>query len=165
MPSIEVFGATGALHDAIAGVPGDFDLRVAALESSPDALVVTGVTRSNARHLDALVPWLHARGVRRWTQRWPGPVAAGSGPSRLGLVVPRMLHAAVLATRTGLQVRLLGIPPCLLGPHRHLAGPPEPVDAPWRCGICPGESSCSGVPGSYGRWYHRDLELRDATQS
>ncbi len=169
MAAVLLYGATGALHDAVTGVPGDFDRCIAAIERAPDATVLTGVTRSNARHLNALVGCLSARGVRTWTLRWPGPTPEGSGPPRLALVVPRMLHTAVAAARTGLTTRLVGVPPCLLGPHAHLTAPIEPLEAPepaepsWHCDTCPAARTCSGVPGSYATWYARDLELRNAS--
>ncbi len=160
--TLALHGATAAIHDFVAGRAGDFDEVRTLLQAQNAAVVLTSVTRSNARNLAALAQWLlvHRNRIERWCLRWPGPSLQGLAMPRLGMVAPRMLHAAELARRGGLQVVTHGLPICALGPyvaHR------EPGPAQAYAGICEGccvQAACEGVPSQYLETFPRDLELR-----
>lgn len=160
---LAVHGPSARVH---ASVPGrEFDDVKAAFEAADVVTVETAVTRSNARSLGALAQWLLRmhRGTRieRWTLCWPGTSPAGLSLPRLGMVTPRVLHAAELARRGGLTVETRGLPPCVLGPHaRHAAAGVDVGAFAERCEGCGVRKRCGGVPRGYLEEFGRDLELR-----
>lgn len=166
--TLALHGATAAIHDHVAAAPGDYDRVIALLRASDAADVVSGVTRANVRNLAALARWLVEPGVREkvrsWTLRWPGPGRPGLSPSRLGMVAPRVLHAANLARQAGLNAQTSGLPACVLGPHAEFAGvaPPQPDGKTYgeACDGCRARTSCPGVPPAYLDAFAADLELR-----
>lgn len=162
--TVQLHGASAVVHDHVAGIVGDFDVVLRMIEDAASTEVVTAVVRSNARNLATLAQWLIAPRQRdrvtSWTLRWPGPSRIGLALPRLGLIAPRVLHAAQLARRGGLTVRTRGLPVCILGPHaRH--SEPSPVTAfDGRCERCSARERCGGVPQEYLDAYAADLELR-----
>ena len=161
--NITLFGATAAVHDHVAG-SGDFDAVCAQLEAASTLEVTTGVTRSNARSLAALAQFLteprRRAKIQRWTLSWPGPQSPGLALPRLGMVTPRVLHAAALARREGLVVFTEGLPSCVLGPHANHAARVDPRAHASVCKTCSRRTACPGVPEAYITAFDRDLELR-----
>ena len=157
-------GATAAIHDHVAGQLGDYDLVVAALRAAVNVEVETQVTRANARNLAGLAHWLcgpSLRGkVRLWTLAWPGPQSPGLSQSRLGIVTPRVLHAAAIAGQEGLEVLPSGLPACVLGPHAEFAAAATSRAYAEVCGGCDHRAACPGLPKAYLESFARDLELR-----
>lgn len=162
--TIQLHGASAAVHDHVAGVVGDFDVVRQAIDVAESTEVITAVVRSNVRSLAGLAQWLTAPRQRArvavWTLTWPGPRRTGLALPRLGLIAPRILHAAQLARLGGLAVRTHGLPLCVLGPHaRHaVLRTTEAFDE--RCDRCSARPRCDGVPRDYLDAYAADLELR-----
>ncbi|MBV1858334.1 MAG: hypothetical protein KUG77_07970 [Nannocystaceae bacterium] len=161
--TLALHGATAAIHDHVAG-PGDYDTVVTALRAASKVDIVSEVTRANVRNLAALAQWLTEpawRGkVRRWTLRWPGYPSPGLSLPRLGMVTPRVLHAAAIARTAGLEVLTEGFPACVLGPHAEFAATAAPQAYAEVCDGCGAKTTCPGVPPSYLEAFERDLELR-----
>ncbi len=153
-------GASAAVHDHVAGVAGDFDDVCAQLRGATTAEVTTHVTRANARSLAELAQWLGRHSVEQWRLVWPGPQADGLALPRLGMVAPRMLHAAAVGRQVGLIVETVGLPPCVLGPHAEHRRPTEARAFAEVCKACSARASCQGVPAAYLEHFERDLELR-----
>ena len=162
--TLALHGATAAIHDHVAGQPGDYDVAVAALRAAVEIEVATQVTRANVRNLAGLARWLTGpslRGkVRLWTLLWPGPQSPGRSQSRLGMVTPRVLHAASIARQQGLEVLTSGLPTCVLGPHAEFATAATPAAYAEVCRGCDARAACPGVPKAYLESFTRDLELR-----
>jgi len=161
--NIALFGATAAVHDHVAG-SGDFDAVFAQLEAAASVVVTTGVTRSNAHSLAALAQFLfeprRRAKIESWTLVWPGPQPEGLALPRLGMVAPRVLHAAALGRKGGLTVFTAGLPTCVLGPHATFATPTQARAYAPPCDACPSRTGCPGVPAAYLEAFGRDLELR-----
>ncbi|MGH1345333.1 MAG: hypothetical protein ACRBN8_27470 [Nannocystales bacterium] len=162
--TLALHGATAAIHDHVAGQPGDYDEAISTLRAAAAVEIVSLVTRANVRNLAGLARWLSGpplrEKVRRWTLTWPGPQRHGLSPSRLGMVAPRVLHAASIARRAGLLVRTSGLPACVLGPHAEFAAPSTSHTFAEVCEGCDARPACPGVPESYLESFGKDLELR-----
>ena len=160
--TLALHGATATIHDHVAGRKGDYDEMLTRLLRVNAAHVRTTVTRSNARSLAALAQWLLTRRqhVDSWSLQWPGPCGAGLAMPRLGIVAPRVLHAAELARRGGLRVTTRGLPACVLGPHVQHREPIAPRTYVQACEGCSARATCEGVPAQYTLTFARDLELR-----
>lgn len=163
--TLALHGATAAIHDHVAGQSGDYDVVVASLRAASGADVVSAVTRANVRNLAGLARWLsepsRRRSVRSWTLVWPGSQLPGLSQPRLGMVTPRVLHAATIARQAGLEVRTSGLPACVLGPHAEFAAEATTPRAYAEvCGGCDARAGCPGVPQAYLESFGRDLELR-----
>lgn len=162
--TLRLHGPTAAVHDHITGGRGDFDQVMADLQQAEHTEVITEVTRTNVRNLAALARWLtepvRAAKVTRWTLVWPGAQAPGLSLPRLGMVAPRILHAAALARKAGLEVATAGLPLCVLGPHAQFTAPGDPRAYASVCEGCDVRGQCPGVPAAYLQDFGRDLELR-----
>ncbi len=162
--TLALHGATAAVHDHVAGRTGDFDAVVAALQEGDPVEVVSQVTRANVRDLAGLAQWLleptRRAKVRRWVLRWPGMQPPGVSLPRLGMVTPRVLHAAAMARQAGLEVGTSGLPPCVLGPHAPFAVATAARAYAQVCHGCTARPRCAGVPEPYLACFERDLELR-----
>jgi len=164
---LRLHGASAAVHDHVVGTPGDFDEVCARLYGARAMELRTGVTRANVRSLAVLAEWIAERGFRiaRWTLAWPGPQPAGLALPRLGLVAPRVLHAAALGRRRGLIVVTEGLPPCVLGPHAEHGRRVEARAWGDVCKACPSRARCDGVPQHYLEQFAGDLELHPVDDS
>lgn len=162
--TVHLHGASATVHDHVAGVVGDFDVARQAIDDAESTEVITAVVRSNARSLAGLAQWLIASRQRdrvtAWTLTWPGPRRTGLALPRLGLIAPRVLHAAQLARLGGLVVRTRGLPLCVLGPHARHAVHRTAAAFDERCDRCNARPRCAGVPRDYLDAYAADLELR-----
>lgn len=163
---LQLHGSTAAVHDYVVGRDGDFDTVRAALKSSSASTVLTFVTRANTHVLATLGQWLleQRAHVASWVLRWPGPRRPGLALPRLGLVAPRVLHAAELARRGGLRVSTEGLPPCVLGPHARHRTPTPATAFATVCEGCSARPQCEGVPAEYLTAFGEDLELRALTE-
>lgn len=161
---LALHGSSATVHDHVAGRAGDYDVVIATLQEAARVEVVSQVTRANARDLAALARWLSEpirRGkVGHWTLLWPGTQQPGLSISRLGMVTPRVLHAAAMARTSGLEVVTSGLPPCVLGPHAEFAAAASPRAYAEVCNACTAKAGCPGVPQPYLEAFGRDLELR-----
>lgn len=162
--TLALHGTSAAIHDHVAGQPGDYDAVVAALRATEPVEVVSAVTRANVRNLAELARWLSepslSRSVRLWTLVWPGSQLPGLSQPRLGMVTPRVLHAATIARQAGLEVLTSGLPPCVLGPHAAFAAEATSRAYAGVCRGCDARATCPGVPQPYLETFGRDLELR-----
>lgn len=149
----------GAAHDYHAGVAGSFAESTAGLVAARTAglavAVTTVLTRSNARSLGELAPWLASRAVAAWCVAVPrvgGALRGGFDAlfPRLGIALPHALHALAAAQKDGVAVFLRGAPGCLLGPFAGRVIPDEPgaFDGA-RCGACAARDRCAGVDPVY----------------
>ncbi len=156
---VSLHGAVAALHDHHTGVEGSFTEATAglgaAVHAGITAIVTTVLTRSNARSLGALAPWLSTHGVAAWTIAVPrtvGRLRAHFDPvfPRLALSLPYALHALTAARGRDVAVFLHGAPLCLLGPFaaRSLPAAPRSFHAV-RCEGCPARAACPGVDARY----------------
>ncbi len=160
---LSIHGAEPALHDHHAGVAGALDQALAALTASRaeglQTAVTTVVTRSNYRHLAALVPRL--AGAQAWTLQAAQAFGAAADAfdrlvPRLALSMPFVLHALDLAEKRGLVTFLAGVPACLVGPFAsRLLPEPGRSFAPV-CARCPARAACPGVDPLYLRRYAGD---------
>lgn len=159
-------GLGPAIHDYHTGVPGSFVEATAGLGAARRAglttTVTTVLTRSNARALTTLAPWLAGKGVAAWTLTIPrtaGRLVAAFDRvfPRLVMAMPYALHALDLAQQRGVTVFLRGAPLCMLGPFaaRSL---PDDVRAfdPTRCDGCPVRARCPGIDARYLRRFGGD---------
>ncbi|HEY0138482.1 MAG TPA: hypothetical protein VGB85_30560, partial [Nannocystis sp.] len=119
-------------HEFHSGVVGSFAAIAAQIDRARTLGITVAVssllTRSNARVLAELPPWLQARGVRAWRVAVPWVVGtvrpgalAGVGAldglvPRLGAALPYALQALAGAGRVGVSAGIGGAPLCLLGP-------------------------------------------------
>jgi hypothetical protein len=127
--------------------------------------VRTEVTRSNDRLLGALAAWLVEAGVVGWALALACPTDEAEARRKLpslGLAVPHALRAADLAARAGLEVVLVGLPRCLLGPFATLAAPEGPAYPGQPCDDCPARDACPGLaPLHRARFGARELRPVD----
>ncbi|MCR9165694.1 MAG: hypothetical protein ACE37F_08070 [Nannocystaceae bacterium] len=162
--TVQLHGASASVHDHVAQADGDFDGACEAIRTGDAVDVVTAVTRANVRNLAALAQWLIAPEQRphlaSWTMLWPPPQPVGLAIPRLGMVAPRVLHAAALARRAGLVVKTRGLPPCVLGPHVQHSVRDTVMDFAEPCIACAARGRCDGVPRAYIDAFAADLELR-----
>ena len=162
--TVQLHGASAAVHDHVVGTAGDFDAVRLAIDEADSIEVITAVVRSNVRSLAGLAQWLVAPARRHritsWTLTWPGPTREGLALPRLGLIAPRVLHAAQLARKTGLDVRTRGLPLCVLGPHAQFSVRGSVAAFGDRCQGCTGRERCDGVPPDYLDVFAADLEFR-----
>ncbi len=148
-----------AAHDYHTGVEGSFTESASGLVAARNAgltvVVASVLTRSNARSLADLLPWLAARGVAAWTV--VVPVTAGRLVGafdrvfpRLAMALPPALRALALTERQSLPAWIDGAPLCLLGPYaaRSLPGSPSRSYAA-ACEGCPARSWCPGLDAAY----------------
>ena len=161
---LALHGSSATVHDHVAGRAGDYDVAIAALRRAERVEVLSQVTRANVRELAGLARWLAEparRGkVGRWTLHWPGTQQPGLSQSRLGMVAPRILHAAAMARKAGLEVLTSGLPTCVLGPHAEFAAAATSRAYAEVCNACAARATCPGVPQPYLESFGRDLELR-----
>ena len=162
--SLHGLGAT--VHDYHTGVDGSFVDAAAGLASARRAgltvVVTTVLTRSNARALTALAPWLAAQGVAAWSivvPRTSGRLHAAFDrvSPRLAMAMPYALHALTAAQQKGVTVFIRGAPLCVLGPFaaRSLPDAPRAYD-PARCTGCPARPRCPGLDARYLRRFGGD---------
>ncbi len=156
---LSLHGLGSTAHDHHTGVEGSFaeafDGLAAARHAGLTVVVTTVLTRSNARSLTALAPWLAAQSVAAWSVAVPrtaGRLFASFDRvfPRLAMAIPHALHALSAAQQKGVVPFLRGAPLCLLGPF---AGRSLPVAAgafaPQPCGTCPARAWCPGVDARY----------------
>lgn len=156
---LSLHGLGSAVHDHHTGVEGSFLEATAGLHAARHAgittVVTTVLTRSNARALPALAPWLAAQNVAAWAVAVPrtaGRLIASFDRvfPRLGMAVPYALHALATAQQKGVAVFLRGAPLCVLGPFAARSLPDEPrAFDPRRCDGCPARPRCPGVDARY----------------
>lgn len=156
---LSLHGLGSAIHDHHTGVLGSFVEAAAGLAAARHAglttVVTTVLTRSNARSLAALAPWLAAESVAAWTVAVPR-TAGRLTPAfdrvfpRLAMALPHTLHALAAAQQRRVTVFLRGAPLCVLGPFaaRSLPDAPRAYD-PRHCDRCPARSRCPGVDARY----------------
>ena len=156
---LSVHGLGPAIHDHHTGVDGSFAEAAAALSAARAAglttVVTTVLTRSNARALSALSPWLAAKGVAAWSVAVPrteGRLRAAFDRvfPRLSMALPYALHALTTAQQKGVAAFVRGAPLCVLGPFaaRSLIDGPHAFD-PTRCQDCSARPRCPGVDARY----------------
>jgi MoaA/NifB/PqqE/SkfB family radical SAM enzyme len=156
---LSLHGLGSAIHDHHTGVEGSFLESSAGLHAARRAgittVVTTVLTRSNARSLPALAPWIAAQNIAAWTVAVPrtaGRLTASFDrvSPRLGMAMPYALHALATAQRKGVAVFLRGAPLCVLGPFAGRSLPDE-VQAfdPRACNGCPARPRCPGVDARY----------------
>lgn len=154
-----IHGVGSAIHDHHTGVEGSFaeafDGLAAARQVGLPVSVTTVLTRSNARSLNALGPWLVAQSVAAWciaVPRTAGRLVANFDRvfPRLAMAMPHALHALSTAQSKGLATFLRGAPLCVLGPFaaRSLPEAPRAYD-PRHCDACPARARCPGVDERY----------------
>ena len=156
---LSLHGLGSVIHDHHTGVDGSFvesaDGLAAARQAGLTTVVTTVLTRSNARSLTALAPWLAAQAVAAWCIAVPCTAgrlhtAFDRVSPRLAMAMPHALHALATAQQKGVTTFLRGAPLCLLGPFaaRSLPDPPGAFD-PTRCDGCPARARCPGVDARY----------------
>lgn len=156
---LSLHGLGPAIHDHHTGVEGSFaelaEGLAAARHAGLTTVVTTVLTRSNARSLTALAPWLAAQSVAAWAVAVPrtaGRLHAAFDRvfPRLAMAMPHALHALATAQQRRVTVFLRGAPLCVLGPFeaRSLPDAPRAYD-PRACGQCPARSRCPGVDARY----------------
>lgn len=165
---LPLHGPTAACHEQHAA-PGSFAAAVGALARARAegrrVIVASWITRSTCRSLVELADVLAGHGVAGWCVAWPrvrGAVAAGAVARtvpRLGIAVPHALRAVERATRRGLEVAVVGVPRCALGPFAALGLPEGEAEAPAEpCGGCPARVGCAGLdPWYLARFGAREL--------
>lgn len=155
---LSLHGLTPAIHDHHTGVEGSFVEATAGLQAARHAgftvVVTTALTRSNARSLPALAPWIAAQNVAAWAVAVPrtaGRLVANFDRvfPRLALSTPYALHALATAQSRGVTVFLRGAPLCLLGPFHARALPDEPRAYAPACDGCPARARCPGLDARY----------------
>lgn len=156
---LSLHGPSAAVHDHHTGVDGSFAEASAGLALARHAgltiAVTTVLTRSNARSLGALAPWLAAQSVAAWTiavPRTAGRLHAAFDRvfPRLAMAMPHALHALSAAQQKGVAVFLRGAPLCVLGPFAARTLPDEAGSFdPTRCAACPARAQCPGVDARY----------------
>lgn len=159
---LSLHGSGALVHDHHTGIEGSFaeaiDGLAAARHASLTTVVTTVLTRSNARSLAALAPWLASQSVAAWTIAIPRTTGRLSSAfdrvfPRLAMAMPHALHALSVAQQKRVTVFLRGAPLCMLGPFagRNLPDTPRAYD-PRQCDSCPSRSWC---PGSDARYLQR----------
>lgn len=151
---LAIHGANAACH-GLHGAPGSFAATMSALSRAraegQRVWVASWITRSNCRSLVALADVLVGHRVAGWAICWPR-VGDATAPSlarlvpRLGIAVPHALRAVERARGRGLEVALVDVPSCALGPFAAHAlrvgagGVYPPV-----CEGCPSRAGCAGI--------------------
>ncbi|MGB1012761.1 MAG: radical SAM protein [Nannocystaceae bacterium] len=163
---LSLHGPNAAVHDYHTGVEGSFTALVATLGLAATrklpTVVVTVLTRSNARVLAGIPRLLQQHRVSAWLIRVPR--VAGRAGSRFDALVPRLamaipsaLHALSIAQRQRLNTILDGTPLCLLGPYAHLAIAGDGAGSyPTSCGDCSVRARCPGFDPHYLARFHGD---------
>ena len=156
---LSIHGLGAALHDHHTGVEGSFAEVAEGLGAARRAgltiVVTTVLTRSNARSLGALAPWIAAQNIAAWTLAVPraaGRLSASFDPvfPRLAMAMPYALQALAVAQSRSVTVFLRGAPLCLLGPFAARTLPDESrAFDPTRCDGCPARAWCPGVDARY----------------
>lgn len=150
----------GAIHDHHTGVDGSFAEAAEGLAAARHAglttVVTTVLTRSNARSLTTLAPWLATQSVAAWAVAVPrtaGRLHAAFDRvfPRLAMAMPHALQALAAAQQRRVTVFLRGAPLCVLGPFeaRSLPDAPRSYDPPRACAQCPARPRCPGVDARY----------------
>lgn len=168
---VAVHGSQVELHELHAG-PGDFAPLVttlAALRARRIELCAwSALTRSSARSLIELPPFLAAHGVRSWAVALPRLASAAGAftraVGRLGLTVPLALAALERARSLGLRTFVLGAPSCTLGPFAARALPSPDRSYAASCTGCASRNLCCGVETAYLERFGA-AELRAAAQA
>lgn len=156
---LSLHGLGPVIHDHHTGVDGSFvesaDGLAAARQAGLTTVVTTVLTRSNARSLTALAPWLAAQAVAAWCIAVPRTAgrlhtAFDRVFPRLAMAIPHALQALSVAQTKGVITFLRGAPLCLLGPFaaRSLPDPANAFD-PTLCDGCPARARCPGVDARY----------------
>jgi pyruvate-formate lyase-activating enzyme len=162
---LSLHGLGSAIHDHHTGVEGSFteaaDGLAAARQAGLTTVVTTVLTRSNARSLAALAPWLAAQSVAAWSVAVPrvlGRLADSFDRvyPRLAIALPHALHALASAQKKGLAVFVRGAPLCALGPFAARSLPDAPRAFAPACEACPARPRCPGVDARYLRRFHGD---------
>ena len=163
---LSLHGLGSVIHDHHTGVEGSFaeafDGLAAARHAGLTVVVTTVLTRSNARSLNALAPWLAAQSIAAWcvaVPRTAGRLFADFDRvfPRLAMAMPHALHALSAAQQKGVVPFLRGAPLCLLGPFaaRSLPGVTGAF-APQPCDTCPARPHCPGIDARYLRRFGGD---------
>lgn len=162
---LSLHGLGSAIHDHHTGVDGSFaeaaDGLAAARQAGLAAVVTTVLTRSNARSLGALGPWLAAQSVAAWCVAVPRSLGRLADSfdrvyPRLAIALPHALHALAAAQKKGLTVFISGAPLCALGPFAARSLPAAPRAFAPACEACPARPRCPGVDARYLRRFHGD---------
>lgn len=157
---VSLHGPTPAIHDFHTQVQGSFLQTAKGLQNAVRERctvgVTTVVTRSNFRHLPAIVDLLRRIGVRSWHVSTARPLGgarddASAVVPRLGMIEASLDVALRRAVESRIDVVTSGIPPCI-APEVSRAvldsgAPVEPRPAP--CQLCLLASKCSGPPPGY----------------
>lgn len=119
------------------------------------AVVVTDASRSGARVLRETGALMARLGVSAWLLHgpWTAPELAPPQLPRIALTMPFVLDAALRAQKAGIEVALLGMPLCLLGPHHGLAIASVHAADGEPCVRCAARASCSGIGPTYRATY------------
>ncbi len=138
--------------------PGDSLTNALAIlrEATVPVTVVTRVTRSNQRSLEAIGASI--RDANAWVLTFPevaGARADALGP-RLAMALPWALRAT---TRWGPRAFLHGAPLCLVGPHAERVLEEDGRSFGERCAPCAARPGCPGIDARYLERFEGD-ELR-----
>jgi MoaA/NifB/PqqE/SkfB family radical SAM enzyme len=177
--TVSIHGATARVHDGLTRAPGSFAQTVTGLAhlvaerragAELDLTTSTVVTRRNLSELGPAVRLFADLGVSRVVLNFVAPVEAAL--RHYAALVPRMAEAAAairaVAVPPGLECRVEGLPPCVLGGSGDLVGAREEitmlVDGELRlllptrdqiqgppCARCARADGCDGVWAEYAR--------------
>lgn len=171
---LSLHGGSAAAHDYHTGVPGSFVSVVAALSAARaldlDVVILTVLTRSNARGLAELAQLLASRRASAWCITVPRVRGRASElfdrvVPRLGVAMPFALHAMQVAESLQLPVFVRGAPLCVLGPFARRAIAEQPRAFGGACDGCSARPSCAGVEPEYlARFEGDELSPRDAVE-
>lgn len=163
---VELHGPTAPCHQQVtrslfsephAGIaaPEAFDATLAAIGHARAhgiaVVVIAQVSRSGARVLRELSALCVRSGVTAlfFHAPWAAPELSSPQLPRAALTVPFVLDAALRAKKEGLEVGLLGMPLCLLGPHRGLSVAPLAPAEGAPCDGCSMRVRCAGLGPVY----------------
>lgn len=178
--ALALHGPTAAIHDGIVAQPGSFARACAAARRAAAAGVQVSVSSVVARENYASLPRtaalaaaLGARALRARAALARGRAAhdARALVPRLELVEAPLVEAVRVALDARLDVGVVGVPLCRLGPYRAMAA--DRLDAvpatrasaaPWDepsvptaygppCAACPVRRACPGVEAAYAARY------------
>jgi cyclic pyranopterin phosphate synthase len=177
--TVSIHGASARVHDGLTRAPGSFAQAVTGLRNlaatrgagaALDLTTSTVVTRRNLAELEPAVRLFAALGARRVILNFVAPVEEAL--RHFDALVPRLTEAAAvvrgLAAPPGVELRVEGMPPCVLGAGHGRVGPREEitifVDGELRrlepardqakgppCGRCVLADGCDGVWAEYAR--------------
>jgi len=146
--AVAIDGATALEHGWVRAEddPGDSltDALATLRESSAPVTVITRITRSTFRSLDAIGATV--RGADGWVLVVPDVASQRALSARLAMALPWALRAA---TRWGERAFLAGVPLCLVGPHTGRVLRESGRAFGPACDRCDARPSCPGVAPSY----------------